>query len=451
MTKLFTPNVHYSPDFERAILGACLLEKTAFGRILNLVDPEAFYYSQHRDIFSTIKGMYTNGIPVDIFTVTDQLMRVQGRLKMGNDNTDYFVARLTNAVTGTGHLEYHAYVVKQMWMDREVISLTQGGKSLEGDAKDKIFQLQQHLSTLQQQVVEHDWADMSELIVDLYRHQEEMKESGGLGTPSGFGELDRLNGGFHPGQLVVIGARPSVGKSALIGGMAVHMAQQGVKIGIVSLEMSNTEVAARLAAIDTNTDFAVLFRGLFRDEEHQHQLYQRIGNHTSTLPIFVSDKTNVNVIDIRAKVDKLKSLHGIDVLMIDYLQLIQEDKGTNRNRENEVSKMSRYCKIMAKELGIPVILLCQLNREVTKRDYAHRFPVLSDLRESGSIEQDADVVMFLHRDSMSGFTEDENGNSTEHQADLVVRKWRNGANNFVVPLEFKPTRMQFIERLPQTY
>jgi replicative DNA helicase len=288
---------------------------------------------------------------------------------------------------------------------------------------------------------------MTQLMVDLYKHQEEMKVTGGIGVATGFKSLDRENGGFQNGQLIVIGARPSMGKSALVGGMGIEISKKGLKVGIVSLEMSNTEIAARLAAYDTDTDFNVVYRGLYKDMDETHRLYDKISNSTSTLPIYVSDKTKVNIPEIRAKAEKLKSLHGLDCLFIDYLQLVSAIGGSySKNRENEIAEMSRGCKIMAKELDIPVVLLCQLNREVTKRKGTERYPQLSDLRESGAIEQDADVVMFLHRDFMAGYETDENGNKTDRQADLVVRKWRNGRSNFIIPLDFDPPKMKFKER-----
>ena len=259
--------------------------------------------------------------------------------------------------------------------------------------------------------------------------------------------MDKENGGFQDGQLIVVGARPSMGKSALVSGMAIEMGKKNLVTGIVSLEMSNTEIAARLAAYDADTDFNVVYRGLYKDMDETHRLYSKIGNSTSTLPIWVTDKTRVNISEIRAKAEKLKKLHGLDCLMIDYLQLVTPIGGSyNKNRENEIAEMSRGCKIMAKELNIPVILLCQLNREVTKRKGQERYPQLSDLRESGAIEQDADVVMFLHRDFMAGYEVDENGVSTERQADLVIRKWRNGKSNFKISLDFDPPKMKFSER-----
>jgi replicative DNA helicase len=336
-------------------------------------------------------------------------------------------------------------------MEREILSLTTSGLKMEGDTKNKIQDIQNKLHDLNQKTTSHDWADMTELMVTLYQHQEEMKLTGGIGLATGISDIDKSNGGFHPGQMIVIGARPSVGKSAFAGSIALNVARNNKSVGIVSLEMSNTEIAARLAALDTNTDFNVLYRGLYRDEYQSQELYKRIGDHTSKLPIYVTDKTNVNVIDIRSKADKLKSLHNLDLLIIDYLQLIDVPDMANRNRENEIARISRYCKIMAKEMNIPVVLLCQLNRESTRRHGDDRYPKLSDLRESGSIEQDADAVIFLHRDWMIGQSANENGSSTEFEADLIIRKWRNGKSNFTIPLEFDPPKMKFKQRINQQW
>jgi replicative DNA helicase len=443
---MFTKDIHYSPDLERAIIGACLLEREAFGRVYTLLDPSCFYNTGHREVYETIRNMYINGIPIDSFTLVDQFVRLQGKPQILKYDARAFILQTTNCVVSTTHLEYHAYVVKTMWMERELIMLTTGGTAPEGDTRTKIAEIQSRLHELQQKTVVHDWSDMTQLMVDLYTHQAEMKATGGMGLSCGIKELDRENGGFHPGQMVVIGARPSVGKSALAGSISLHAARQGKSVGIISLEMSNVEIAARLASLDTDTDFKVLYRGLYADEHQTHEVYRKIGNETSTLPIYVTDKTNVNIVEIRSKADKLKSLHGLDMLVIDYLQLIDVQETHNRNRENEIAKVSRYCKVMAKEMNIPVMLLCQLNRESTKRHGDQRYPQLSDLRESGSIEQDADVVMFLHRDFMSGLPNNEDGTSTEFQADLVIRKWRNGKNNFIIPMDFDPPKMRFSQR-----
>lgn len=317
----FTKGIHYSLDLEAAALGACLIEKEAFGRIYGMVDEDYFYSSGHKEIFSCLKAMYQEGIMIDIFTLADFILRKKQIKELDGIDVSYFIVRLTNCVVNSAHLEYHCHIIKMMWMEREIIILTHGGK-FDGDVQAQIKAIQDKLHSLQSKATEHDWVDMTQLMVDLYRHQEEMKASGGIGKPSGIKSLDNQNGGFQNGQLVIIGARPSMGKSALIGGMAIEMSKQNLTIGIVSLEMSNTEIAARLAAYDTDTDFNVVYRGLYKDMEDSHRLYQKIGNSTSTLPIYVTDKTRVNIPEIRAKAEKLKSLHGLDCLVIDYLHLV---------------------------------------------------------------------------------------------------------------------------------
>lgn len=441
----FENNIHYSTNFERAILGICLMEKDAFARIYGVVDKETFYHDSHQVVFETLKTMFEQSIPIDILTVIDQLFRFKGLKEINGTNTDYFITSLTNDIVSSAHLEYHCHVVKTMWTEREIIKLTHSGQP-KGDVRKQIYELQTKLQSLQSKNTEDEWQDMSELMVKLYQHQEEIKKTGGVGIATGINTIDRENGGFQPGQMIVIGARPSVGKSALAGMIALDMAAKGKRVGIISLEMSNTEIAARLASIDTQTDFHVLYRGLYRDEHQTQVVYKRIASTTSQLPIHVTDKTDVNMSEIKAKAQKLKAKHGLDCLMIDYLQLVEAGESYNRSRENEIAKISRSCKVMAKDMNIPVILLCQLNREVTKRKGIDRYPQLSDLRESGSIEQDADVVMFLHRDYMNGLEVDEQGNSTENQADLVVRKWRNGKTNFIIPMDFDAPKMKFVER-----
>jgi replicative DNA helicase len=283
---------------------------------------------------------------------------------------------------------------------------------------------------------------------NLMVHQQKIKEGKVEFLTTGFKAIDKLNGGFSPGQMIVIGARPSMGKSALMGKIAVAIAQQKKTVGIVSLEMNNNEIAARLASLETDIEFWRIYRNLFTDQNQQESFYNKISKQSINLPIFISDKTKVDINEIRAKATKLKYKHGLDILMIDYLQLVGSEETNNRNsnREQEVAKISRGVKLLAMELEIPAIILCQLNRQVTSRKGKERYPQLSDIRESGSIEQDADVVMMLHRDWMSGFEVDDAGMSTEGQADLLGVKWRNGAL-FKLDLDFNPEKMKFSEKI----
>lgn len=442
----FRKNIHYSQELEQAILGACLLEKLAMGRTYGVIEPESFYFESHQVVYRAIKEMYDSSLPIDCYTVADYITVHMNTPFIQEEESLLFVCRLTNLVVSSAHLEYHCHIVKEMWRRRRVIEL-RSTVSDETDTRISIQQINEELQRISSTEFRQDWYDMEELMFNLMLHQNKMANGEKSFVTTGFKKVDKLNGGFYNGQMVVIGARPSVGKSALMGQMAIKMAQSGKKVGIISLEMNNNEIAARLSSIETSIDFSLIFRDIARDEELHKRFYDQIRTTLIKLPIFLSDKTKVNVPEIKAKAIKLKATKGCDCIMIDYLQLIDSHTDNkNYNREQEVAKMSRGLKLMAQELDIPVIVLCQLNRAVTGRAYKDRFPKLSDLRESGSIEQDADVVMFIHRDFMSGFTVDEENNSTELTADLLGTKWRNGAT-FHLPLDFDPPKMKFSERM----
>lgn len=441
----FKRHFHYDQDIEAAIIGTCLVESHSFARTYGLIKADDFYFDKYREVYVTMQDMYEHNVPIDTLTVIDELIRKRGKEEFFGESVPYFLVKCTNAVCASLHLEYHCHILQSFWVERELLKLTMSGPG-DGNSREKIINLQTKLMQLNSSHQQKEWYDMSELMIGLFQHREKMKVKG-PGIPTGIKKLDQTNGGLMQGDMYVIGARPSVGKSAFAGMIAWNMAQKGIKVGIISLEMSNAKVAGRLASLDTNTDFHVIYRGLEMDERHQQDLYTRIARHTSNLPIFVSDKTGVNVHEIKAKAMKLKHSKGLDCLIIDYLQLIDGDGTTkNRTRENEVTQMSKGMKLMAKDMEIPVIVLAQLNREVTNRKGNDRYPKLSDLRESGSIEQDADGVMFLHRDWMSGIEGHEDGSSTEREADLIIRKWRDGEPNLHIPLDFDPPKMKFTER-----
>ena len=446
----YQKDIHYSFKLENAVLGACMLESIAFARVCDLLEKDVFYSDANKIVYSALTEMYRNGIVIDILTVFDYLQNTKGIVNLGGNNTAWYCAELTKYVVSTANLEYHSYILRRMWMERELIKLTSGGIKLEGNVKEKIYSLTTAIQKINSGHYTKDWSDLSELIIGLAKHQDEMLISGGRGLTTGVKKLDAVNGGFFKGQMIILGARPSVGKSAFMGQMAIAMAKQNKKVGIISLEMNNNEIAARLSSLETQTDFKIIFRNLFEDENSRTKWYRKITDEFIGLPIFVTDKTKVTTSDIKSKAQKLKyEKGGIDCLFVDYLQLISsETDGKNRTRENEVSQISRMCKLMAKELEIPIIVLCQLNRAITHRTGTARYPQLSDLRESGSLEQDADVVMFLHRDWTTGLQEymyDSNGNSTENKADLIVRKWRNGESNLHIELLFEGSKMKFEE------
>jgi len=431
----FKKYVHHSQDIEEAILGICLLEKIAFGRTHRLIEAETFYFPKHQAVYKALKEMFDQSLPIDLFTVCEF---------MGGKVTAYDLVALTNSVVSSVHLEYHCYLVKKMWRKRKIIELKYA--EIDGDPRKDIHDMNEQLNKILGNEYKREWYDMSEVMYDLMVHQYDMAKGKKSFITTGFKKLDQMNGGFYNGQMIVVGARPSVGKSALMGQMAVKVAKSGKKVGIISLEMNNNEIAARIGSLETDIEFWKIFRTIAQDQELHEKFYNYISKNTINLPIFLSDKTKVNINDIRAKATKLKVSKGCDCLMIDYLQLIESSADNrNYNREQEVAKMSRGLKLLAQELDIPIVVLCQLNRAVTGRSFKDRYPKLSDLRESGAIEQDADVVIFLHRDWLAGNEQGENGASTEFSADLLIPKWRNGATCHLM-LDFDPPKMRFTEK-----
>ncbi len=378
-------NIHYNTELEEIILGTCLIELSAFSRTFKLIEADNFYDESHQKVYQCLLEMFEQGIPIDLATTADYISRIKGIENLSGDNVSYFLMVLTNNISSSVHLEYHCHIIKSMYIERELLKITTSGVGNECTTTEKLKILEEKLFNLKQNNAADDITDMSTLMVNLYKHQDKMQITGGVGIETGFYGLDKQNGGFHGGELIVLGARPSVGKSAFIGKLALNMASKGTHVGIISLEMNNNEIAGRLAAIDTNLDFNTTYRGLYKDENEREKMYNIINNRTANYPIYITDKTNIDINDIRVKAEKMKRTYGVKCLIIDYLQLVETPYYSNRNRENAIAELSRKCKIMAKEMDMPVIILCQLNREVTRRKGKDRYPQLSDLRESGSI------------------------------------------------------------------
>jgi replicative DNA helicase len=436
-----TSEIHYSKDLENAVIGACLLEKDAVGRIYDLIKPEMFYITDNQKIFNVIIQLYTENIPIDMLTVWHHLRNVT----LDENNGAWTLCQRTMAVVSTAHLEYHAYIVRTLWQQRELEKITRSGVKGDKNAKENISDINSRLMQILGNDVKKDWYTMTDLMYELTVHQDEIASGKKQSITTGIKSIDRINGGFAEGDMVIIGARPAVGKSAFLTKIATEISLKGKKVGIISLEMNNSQIAARMASYDTDIDFRTIYNNLFQDENQKDRFNRIISANTSQHQIFVSDKTKVDITDIKAKAQKLKNSHGCDCMMIDYLQLVSSEDSKSSNREQEVAKISRGIKLMALEMKIPFIVLVQLNRDVTKRSAKDRYPKLSDIRESGSLEQDADVVLMLHRDWTIGLTENEDGTSTEFEADLLGVKWRNG-QPFHLKLDFEPTTMKFKER-----
>lgn len=405
---------------------------------------DCFYYDDNKAAYSCMAKMFEDSLPIDTITVSVHMD--SAGVKVNYSNIPYFLTVLTNNVVSTAHLEYHCFLLKNMWRKREIEKLTNSGSDYTIDSRDQIQYINDQILNIEGNQIKKEWHTMDELMFELIKHQDEVKKGNKGFVTSGFKAIDKENGGFAAGNLIIIGARPSVGKSALMGKMAMNIAKAEKKVGIISLEMNNIEIAARLSSLETDIEFYRIYRSLFEDEKQNERFYDIVSADLVSLPIFVSDKTKVDLNEIKAKAAKLKRSHGLDCLMIDYLQLVSSADTKNVNREQEVARISRGLKLLAMDMQIPVIVLCQLNRQSTLRKGTGRYPQLSDLRESGSLEQDADVVMMLHRDwLLEGFQQDANGNSTEFKADLLVQKWRNGATCHL-ELDFEPKKMKFKEQ-----
>lgn len=444
---MFKPYIHYDKELEGAVLGACLIDKHAFARIRGLVDRDCFYAEENKIVFETISEMWDNGFPIDILTVTSKIMRSGKNMLHGNEIINpYYIVKLTHAVVSTANLEPHALIVRQLYAERELEKIkndfTEGG-----DVVVKAKKIQDELFRIMQIKTTDDWKDISDVIMELHKHMDEVKDREIIGVPTGFTDFDYTTSGLGRGQMIVIAARPSVGKSAFLGSLVVNAAKNDFKVGIISLEMSNVEIGARFGSLVSDVEFYKIFRNLINDEIERDKVHAYL-NTLAGLPIKISEKTNVNISDIRAKVSQLISKSQLDILFVDYLQLVESEEGKNYNREQEVAKMSRGFKLLSREFNIPVIVLAQLNREAEKT--ATKKPQLHHLRESGAIEQDADGVIFLHRDWKSGITQNENGQTTEFEADLIVAKWRNGELR-EFKIGFDPPKMKFYDLKQQSY
>ena len=415
-------NVHYCYPLERQILGTILMENTAFGRCFKILDAYVFRKDSHKKIYACMAEMWLNNLPIDLMSLCLYLVK-KGFDFLDDVNTFYFITTLTNGVTGTSSLEYHCLLLRQMYIEREVLRITTSGINGE-DGLAAVKNAEQELSKLRQKIIVDDFKGLDEVLVNLCRHMDSVQHKELSGITTGFKKLDQITGGLQPGGLYIIAARPSVGKSAFMGKMVLQAALAKNHVGIISLEMTDNQIAARLSSLTTEIDYWRIYRSRMVDQAQSNMFYEKI-NKMSSLPIVISDATGVNIGDIKAKIARLKAKAKIDILFVDYLQLLDGDGQKNGNREQEVSRISRGLKLLAKDYSIPVVVLAQLNRG-SETSGTDKKPKLHNLRESGSLEQDADGVMFLHRDFMSGIKTNEKGGSTEGEADIIIAKWRDG-------------------------
>jgi replicative DNA helicase len=414
-------------DLEEAVLGAIMLEKDALTNVIDILKSQAFYKDAHSRIYAAIERLFSRSEPVDILTVTQELKKT-GELELVGG--PYYVTQLTNRVASAANAEFHARIVAQKYIQRELIRISTDTIRDSYEESTDVFELldkaEKNLFSIVEGNIRKNYDKMSTLINKAIEQIEHIHANQGSfsGVPSGISALDKLTNGWQKSDLVIIAARPAMGKTALVLTMARNAAVEFKKpVAVFSLEMSSLQLVTRLIASESELSSEKLKKGNLEEHEFQ-QLHDKIRN-LSEAAIFIDDTPALSVFELRAKARRLKEQHNIELLIVDYLQLMTTGNEGRGNREQEIATISRSLKGLAKELEIPVIALSQLSRAVEQRGGDKR-PQLSDLRESGSIEQDADMVMFIHRPEYYNITDDGQGNSLIGMAELIVAKHRNG-------------------------
>lgn len=450
MSEILNP---HDDDLESVILGACLTETTAMVLVGDKLSPEMFYETKFGEIYSALLSMYHSGKAIDLVTVRAELA---SRGKLEAVGGAYELVCLAGRVASSAHLEYHALILRQMYIRREMIA---GLHTLLASAADESVDLSDALADLHRlaghlesgAVSDNCLRDMERLMQDTLEQMDKRVENnrnGITGIPTGLRELDRLTAGWQQGDLNIIAARPSVGKTAFALHLALAAGRAGKHVLVNSLEMQGERLGDRwLCAQAANVDAGHLKTGQLDAGERQQAL--EAARLLSALPVYVDDNPKMSMDHIRSSALLQKSKGRCDLLIIDYLQLCEMKSGQkNRNREQEVAEASRKAKLIAKELDIPVILLCQLNRECEMR--ADKRPALSDLRESGAIEQDADVVMLLYRPALYGLTSERRSKfPSEGLGMVILAKHRNGETGDVY-FGHNPAMTKIGEYVPPT-
>jgi len=427
-------------DLEEAVLGAMMLERDAVSTVIDILKPESFYLSAHQHIYKAMLNLFERSQPVDILTVTEELKKLAALEEVGGP---FYITELTNRIASAANVEHHARIISQKYIQRELIRISSEIIKDSYEDTTDVFELldraEKNLFSVTDQNLRRNYEEMSNLLTKAIKQIETIRdhEDSLTGVPTGFSELDRVTGGWQKSDLIVIAARPGMGKTAFVLSMARNAAIDYHKpVAIFSLEMSSLQLVNRLISAETELPAEKLKRGNLEAFEWQ-QLTTK-SDKLSEAPIYIDDTPAINVFELRAKCRRLKMQYNVGLIIVDYLQLMSgSNDGKSGNREQEISAISRAMKSIAKELDTPVIALSQLSRAVETRGGTKR-PQLSDLRESGAIEQDADLVIFIYRQEYYGFTEDENGNSTRGLTELIIAKHRNGA--------LKTVHAQFIDK-----
>ncbi len=416
-------------DLEEVVLGAMMIDKKGVDEVIDILSPDAFYKDAHKHIFEAIFKLFENSEPVDLLTVSSQLKK---DAKLDSVGGDFYLISLTQRVSSSAHIEFHARIILQKFIQRSLIKISNEIIEEAYDETKDVFDLLDNAEAKLYEVTQGNVKKSTEtaqsLVIQAKKKIEEISNKEGLsGIPSGFTKLDKLTSGWQPSDLIIVAARPGMGKTALTLTMARNIAvNSNIPVAFFSLEMSSVQLITRLISSETGLSSEKLRTGKL--EKHE---WEQLNVKVKTLekaPLFIDDTPSLSIFDLRAKARRLASQYGIKMIVIDYLQLMTaggSQKGGNR--EQEISTISRNLKALAKELSLPVIALSQLSRAVETRGGSKR-PLLSDLRESGAIEQDADIVSFIYRPEYYKIEEwdDDERSPTEGQGEFIVAKHRNG-------------------------
>lgn len=426
-------------DLECAVLGALMLEKDAYSLVSDILKPESFYETAHQSIYRAIVNLSLRQAPVDMLTVMEELKKEGELEKVGGAS---YIAELTDKIASAAHIEFHSRIIAQKYLARELISFSSGITSKAFDETTDVDDLMQEaeskLFEISQRNVKKDVTQINPVIKEALNLLEiaANRPEGLSGLQTGFTDLDKITSGWQNSDLVIIAARPAMGKTAFVLSMAKNMAvTYNYPIALFSLEMSNVQLVNRLIVNTCEIPGEKIKNGQLAPYEWE-QLDFKI-KELYDAPLYIDDTPSLSVFELRTKARRLVREHGVKMIIIDYLQLMNASGMNFGSREQEVSTISRSLKGLAKELNIPIIALSQLNRGVESRTGNEgKRPQLSDLRESGAIEQDADMVCFIHRPEYYKIFEDEKGNSLIGLAEVIIAKHRNGATGDV-QLRFK--------------
>ncbi|MEN6618664.1 MAG: replicative DNA helicase [Rikenellaceae bacterium] len=431
-------------DIEEAVLGALMLEPNAISDIIDVINPDCFYKESNRKIFIAIANLASKHAPVDIFTISDELKNMGDLETVGGT---VYLSQLSMKIGAAAHIDYHAKILLQKYIQRELIGISY---EVQRDSFDDNISVDDLLDTTQQKIFTLSDRNMkrdtqaiqfviSQAIDDLQSTQ--LREDGLSGVPSGYTSIDRVTLGWQPSDLIIIAARPSVGKTAFVLTMARNMSvDHNVPVAFFSLEMSSLQLAKRLMISETGLEPDKIKGGKKLAEYEWEQLNSKL-NQLVKAPLYIDDTPSLSIYEFRSKARRLVANAGVKMIVIDYLQLMTGPPELKGMREQEVSAISRSLKSIAKELNIPIIALSQLSRAVETRGGAKR-PQLSDLRESGAIEQDADIVMFIHRPDYYGLTDD--NPELRGMTDIIIAKHRNGEVRDV-QMRFRSSEVKFVD------